>query len=206
MPAYNHHLRTHFPQASYEIILDMDEYPFMPNSDMQPNFLKNYDLQKQSAQVLLRTVFFGGEGSPEGDSSTGDWRVLRYLYRRQRAERDGRTKPLYQPPQVNYKDGTHNLHEMLLLPNNNNNAARSTTEKFKYSPYDYIMGHDKMEDESILRLNHYWCERLVPGGDDGTYEELVYDDSMKDMIRKVEEWKVMHKQQNESWLSMALLE
>eukprot|EP00545_Synedropsis_sp_CCMP1620_P001133 CAMPEP_0119009144 /NCGR_PEP_ID=MMETSP1176-20130426/4168_1 /TAXON_ID=265551 /ORGANISM="Synedropsis recta cf, Strain CCMP1620" /LENGTH=292 /DNA_ID=CAMNT_0006961601 /DNA_START=64 /DNA_END=942 /DNA_ORIENTATION=+ len=183
VPAYNHHLRTHFPQASYEILLDMDEYPFMPNSDMNPNFLKDYALKKQSSQVLLRTVFFGGVASSDDDN---DWRVLRYTRRRAMAERDGRTKPMYQPSKINY-DGTQNLHEMLLLDNGRERTGIKE-EAFKYSPYDLIMGYDKMEDESVLRLNHYWCERLSDSTDETT-PPLVYDDSMTDVIRRVKEWK-----------------
>jgi hypothetical protein len=191
VPAYNHHLMTHFPQASYEIILDMDEYPYMSNPElMKPNFLKEYALQKQSSQVLLRTIFFGG---PTGaNSQSEDWRVLRYMHRRERAERDGRTKPLYQPSKVN-TNGTQNLHEMAILASSTRNVAGAShsSERFKYSPYDLIMGYDKMEDESVLRLNHYWCERLSATADEDA--PLVYDDGMADVIRKVEEWKASQK-------------
>lgn len=53
------------------------------------------------------------------------------------------------------------------------------------------MGYDKMEDESVLRLNHYWCERLSATADEDA--PLVYDDGMADVIRKVEEWKASQK-------------
>jgi Glycosyltransferase family 92 len=173
VPAYNHHLKSHFPQARYEILLDMDEYPFML-SNTEPNFLRDYVRNIQSPQILLRTLFFGG--TPRG---TNDWRVLRYTTRRVAAERDGRTKPIYQPNQVDYH-GTQNLHEMLLK---NNVDLEIHVDPFKYSNYDRIMGYDKMEDPNILRLNHYWCERLPDS------ETLVEDTTMSVLIKKVNEWK-----------------
>jgi hypothetical protein len=186
VPAYNHHLMTHFPQASYEILLDMDEYPYMSNPEhMKQNFLKEYALQKQSPQVLLRTIFFGGPSV--ANSQEEQWRVLRYTHRRERAERDGRTKPLYQPSKVN-TNGTQNLHEMAMLTSSRTVGASHSSDAFKYSPYDLIMGYDKMEDESVLRLNHYWCERLSDDED----APLVHDDGMVDVIGKVEDWKTAH--------------
>lgn len=176
-PAYNHHLQTHFPQAKYEVLLDIDEYPFMPNNNsMNPNFLRDYAMTRQSPQVLMRSMFFGGEAT-----SGNDWRALRYTKRRPQAEPEGRTKPLYQPSHVNYH-GPTNLHEMLLW--HNNDALLQAP--FKYSPYDLIMGHDKMEDAQVLRLNHYWCERLSESDEE---EQLVYDDSMVQVIARVNEWK-----------------
>mmetsp|Transcript_317 Transcript_317/g.447 ORF Transcript_317/g.447 Transcript_317/m.447 type:complete len:300 (+) Transcript_317:121-1020(+) len=168
-PAYNHHLQAHHPQASYEIILDMDEYPFIP-SNTKTNFLKHYALQNGKRQVLLRTVFFGGP-----PSSSERWRVLRYFLRRPKAEEEGRTKPLYQPPEVNFRDGIHNLHQMLLYPTN----EIIDEEPFKYSPYDIMMGYDKTEDESILRLNHYWCERLQNDS------MLQYDNSISAIVEQI---------------------
>jgi hypothetical protein len=172
-PAYNHHLQTHHPQAMYEILLDMDEYPFMP-SNLERNFLRNYALQRQAKQVLFRSIFFGG---PPANNTSDDWRVLRYTRRRARAETEGRTKPLYQPKEVNYRDGVHNLHEVMLWK-----EQVVDLSDFRYSPYDVIMGHHKMEDEHILRINHYWCERLVDG-------DLVEDDSIGELIQRVMHWK-----------------
>lgn len=171
-PAYNHHLRTHYPQASYEIVLDMDEYPFMP-SNTKRNFLKDYALRKGRRQVLLRTVFFGGQPLPS--ESSDQWRILRYILRMPIAEADGRTKPLYQPPEVNYRDGIHNLHQMLLYPKD----ELTDEEPFQYSPYDRIMGYDISEDEHILRLNHYWCERLQ------NHSVLQHDDSISAVVEQI---------------------
>jgi hypothetical protein len=108
------------------------------------------------SQILLRTLFFGG--TPH---TTRDWRVERYAHRRVQAERDGRTKPIYQPHRVDY-NGIHNLHEMLLMAKDTEEESEVQVEvdPFKYSNYDRIMGYDKTEDPNILRLNHYWCERL----------------------------------------------
>jgi Glycosyltransferase family 92 len=173
VPAYNHHLKSHFPQARYEILLDMDEYPFML-ANTERNFLRDFVRNMQSPQILLRTWFFGG--TPRG---ANDWRVLRYTTRRVAAERDGRTKPIYQPNRVDYH-GTQNLHEMLLK---NDVDLEVQVDPFKYSNYDRIMGYDKTEDPNILRLNHYWCERLPDG------ETLVEDTTMSVLIKKVKEWK-----------------
>ena len=53
-------------------------------------------------------------------------------------------------------------------------------DDLRYSEYDKQMGYDKAEDESVLRLNHYWCERL---GD--KRETLVKDDSIREIMMKL---------------------
>ena len=256
VPAYNHHLQNHFPQHDFEVVLDMDEFPFMPsqqddsqsqmrnttevNSDSnnrssgsstgqknkerhrssatlfaaqatagfrnQRGFLKKYAAWRDQDQVLMRTVFFGGPSHPASSSSslmfpsvsaTNQTRVLRYVHRRAEAERDSRTKPLYKPHRVDSRAST-NLHEMRIEyqpptlargsgMNKNAYALDGHTKSkadikddLRYSEYDKQMGYDKAEDESVLRLNHYWCERL---GD--KRETLVKDDSIREIMMKL---------------------
>ena len=215
VPAYNHHLQTHFPQHDFEVLLDMDEYPFMPpnnpdtsiiatattnnNNDdddaavaairSQPNFLRNYAIAKNQDQILMRTVFFGKTPTtraPPKDNNHNNgrvWRVERYTHRRPKAEHDSRTKPLYKPHRVEYRSPT-NLHEMTLRYQRPSNEQ----EDFQYSSYDKQMGYDMAEDESILRLNHYWCERLLD--DPNT---LVQDTSIQRIVQRIKSWQQLER-------------
>lgn len=181
-PAYNHHLQTHLPRSKFETLLDIDEFPFMAQ-DSEPGFLKRHVLRRNDPQLLVRTLFFGGPPSnPHSQSSP--WRVARYTHRREHAEIESRTKPIYQPDLVDSR-GSTNLHEMRLRyvePSERRTAAAEVlSDDPNVSLYDKYMGYDMAEDPNVLRFNHYWCERFA--------DPLpVEDDSMIQLVAKVEKW------------------
>lgn len=186
-PAYNHHLQAHYPQANFEILIDIDEFPFKPN-DTDQGFLQRHVLHRNKSQLLLRTIFFGGpatttaNNSSETSNSKELWRVNRYIHRRSVAEKESRTKPIYQPSQVDSR-GSTNLHEMKMRYTQELSLANDLPiDDPQVSPYDKYMGFDMAEDPNVLRLNHYWCERMAPQPTD------VFDDSMHDLTHKIKQW------------------
>ena len=119
----------------------------------------------------MRTVFFGGKSG----TNNGAARVLRYVHRRDKAEHGSRTKPLYKPHRVDARSTT-NLHEMRIKYQQQDPVRNDP----RYSEYNRQMGYDLAEDESILRLNHYWCERLKNG-----QNGLVEDDSIREVMARL---------------------
>ena len=92
-PAYEHH-RINHAKAKFELQLDIDEYPFMPN-DSDPNFLRRYAFSMQADQTLIPSWFFGG---PAETNHT--WRAMRYFHKQPNIFKNGRHKPLYAPEKV----------------------------------------------------------------------------------------------------------
>lgn len=192
-PAYNHHLRVHFPQAAFETILDIDEFPLMPRDPM-PGFLQRHVLRRNESQFLVRTLFFGG--APNNVSSP--WRVNRYTHRRMQAERESRTKPIYKPNEVDYRGNT-NLHEMRMKYTTSSQVEQplavaavsdiTHSDDPTISQYDKYMGYDMAEDPTVLRLNHYWCERF-------TEHPPVEDFGMQAMTTRIDQWVDQNKKRN----------
>lgn len=186
-PAYNHHFETHFPQFQYEVLLDIDEFPFSA-VNTEPGFLRDYAIRREQDQIILRTIFYGGQSTqPSSEDVLPTWRIQRYTQRRAQPEKEGRTKPLYQPHRVNFKSKT-NLHELVLFPDTHQRRHEGE-EEYKYSWYDRFMGLDMIEEDTEeMRLNHYWCERLV--ADD---QAFVKDATMLSLVEKVKAWKLSQK-------------
>ena len=174
--AYIHHFnnnqkREKKKSSQYEIILDIDEYPFMPK-DTKEGFLLRFArhaLQNED-QTLLQTIFFVGK-----NETTHPYRVMRYYHREQNVINVGRTKPLYKPnmvdPDRRNQDKTWMIHWLTML-----NTSKTYVKK--NDPKDDSVTRIKA-DPSIIRLNHYWCER-------GKYShEHVFDDSIKNIIEKI---------------------
>lgn len=165
--AYIHHLNRKGPKSRFEIILDIDEYPFMPN-DTARGFLLRFaqtKMDEETDQVLLQTMFFVGS-----NETTHPWRVMRYFHRDEKVIDVGRTKALYRPEMVD-PDRSHQhkiwmIHWLSMLP-------KSKTYVNKGDPKDPSVSRLKV-DPSIIRLNHYWCERGKTG--------LVFDDSIRGII------------------------
>lgn len=173
-PAYNHHLQAHLPRSKFETLLDIDEFPFMAH-DQEPGFLKRHVLRRNDNQFLVRTMFFGGPPN----HSNSKWRVNRYTRRRERAEIESRTKPIYKPDEVDYR-GSTNLHEMRMRYSKLE-TAEVLSDDPNVSLYDKYMGYDMAEDPNVLRFNHYWCERFA--------DQLpVEDNGMVQLAAKVEQW------------------
>lgn len=168
-PAYEHHRIHHANEAKYEIQIDIDEYPFMPN-DHAPNFLRRYafrSLQQQQQQgvdqMLLRTWFFGGP-APETNHT---WRAMRYLHKQQSPIKNGREKPLYAI------GGNKKITSMAVHRANGRNLITQTA------------------DPNTIYLKHYWCERL------GSAESKVHDDTIVPLIYNVIQWDEQRKEKGE---------
>ena len=194
-PAYNHHLQAHFPHSAFETIMDIDEFPFMP-LDPMPGFLQRHVVRRNDSQFLVRTLFFGG--APNKASSP--WRVNRYTHRRIQAERESRTKPIYKPDSVDYR-GSTNLHEMRMKYTISSQRKQSSdvaiaiaaeithSDDPTVSQYDKYMGYDMAEDPTVLRLNHYWCERF-------SERPPVEDISIQAITTRIDQWIVQKKKGN----------
>lgn len=136
--AYTHHFQSRkmADESEFEIMLDIDEYVFMPH-DTEQGFLSRYACQMKAPQTLLRTMFFGGE-----KESNHSWRVMRYLHRQNETVPTGRTKPLYRTAMVDPHQAR--IHDVGMRKSTNDSVTKVTA------------------DPSVIRLNHYWCDCAMP--------------------------------------------
>jgi len=172
LSTYMEHWQSPDAQLSeFEIVLDIDEYPFMPN-DREANFLVRFARKalREEDQVLLQTIFFGSQSGP--DDKEHPWRVMRYLHRTAEVISSGRTKYLYRPEMVNdqHQHKIWGIHQLAM-------KSESRTQIRADKPGDLTV-HRIKADPAVIRLNHYWCERM---GADAT----VFDDSIRPLVQDI---------------------
>jgi hypothetical protein len=129
--------------------LDVDEYPFMP-SDMKCGFLLRAinNVTTTTDQLVMRTIFFGGQAIPEMQVGPTEPLITKYIYRLLYAEsRNQRTKYMAR--------------------------ASATINVQHYNIVHDLSVSSQYADPTVLRVNHYWGPRL-----NRTFEELIKDDSI----------------------------
>eukprot|EP00567_Pseudictyota_dubia_P009366 CAMPEP_0197440002 /NCGR_PEP_ID=MMETSP1175-20131217/6610_1 /TAXON_ID=1003142 /ORGANISM="Triceratium dubium, Strain CCMP147" /LENGTH=339 /DNA_ID=CAMNT_0042970025 /DNA_START=275 /DNA_END=1291 /DNA_ORIENTATION=- len=147
--AYKKHFQRPGRKARFEIICDIDEYPFMPH-DTNKGFLVRFAQSMEEDQTLIQSMFFGGK--PDINHT---WRSLRYLHREEKVyQNGGRTKYIYRTNMVDPKKQHHvwGIHWLTMLPESKTQV--NATDRFHPSVVKL------KADPKVIRLNHYWCERM----------------------------------------------
>lgn len=123
--------------SAWVLSCDIDEYPFSV-SDTSPNHLQRriVSFQNDTSQILMRSMFFGGTGTNRPRNLHVSL-LEHYTYRHVQAEgRWSRTKPIF---------------KAALAGENQNNIVHEISMK---------SGQTVVADPDLLRLNHYWGNRL----------------------------------------------
>lgn len=145
---------------AWVISCDLDEYAFSPQDKMRGHLQRQILSQSNdTSQILIRTVFFGGQNMHKREINVP---IMGYYTMKRAYAEDHyhRTKPLFRVS-LTSSIQPNIVHEML-------------------------MTHGKTEimNPSLLRLNHYWGNRLYE-----TENELVRDTeilvALQDMYKKV---------------------
>ena len=118
-------------------------------NDLEKDFLLRFARNMTTGQVLIRSWFFGG-----ARESDHPWRAMRYFHKDSEPHgMNSRTKSIYVPKKLE----RISLHWQIVKGESNRYHV----------------------DPSIMRLNHYWCERV----DQGKFQ--VLDKTMAPLIKKV---------------------